>query len=199
MMGRLAATAVALTLISTSLMGGTLAKYTTEVSGTGTADVAVWKVEFKEGTTEWGSTAANNTFTLADTATNASTNHAANKVAPGSTGSFVLHIDGTGTEVAFDYTIKIDTTNLKTVTNSKAIPIKFYSDASFTTEIPSTGFTGTVAVADATKKKDQTIYWKWVTANDAGDTEVGTDAGSANDAGKGTFKVTMTATQKIGS
>ena len=39
---RLGALALALTLVSTCLMGGTLAKYTTTVTGTATATVAKW-------------------------------------------------------------------------------------------------------------------------------------------------------------
>lgn len=191
MMGRLAVTAVALTLISTSLMGSTLAKYTTEVSGTGTADVAAWKVAFKEDSTDWETTTTN-TFTLADTGPNKG-NVAASKIAPNSTGSFVLHIDGTGTEVAFDYVIKIDTTNLKT-TNNKTIPIEFYSDDTYTAKITADGIKGTIKPADSSLKKDQTIYWKWVTptsTGDAADTAVGADAGA------GTLDVTMSATQKV--
>ena len=45
--GRLGALALALTLITTCLTGGTLAKYTSSTVGTGTATVAKWAVVLK--------------------------------------------------------------------------------------------------------------------------------------------------------
>lgn len=186
--GRLSAAAVALTLVTTCLMGGTLAKYTTTVSGTGAADVAAWKIAFAHDS---DAKTSDYTFTLADTGTN-KTNVTANKVAPGSTGSFVVSIDGAGTEVAFDYTIKIDTANLN------GVPIKFYSDQSMTNEIPSNGLTDSVTVDAASKKKEQTIYWAWdTTSTDTADTAIGTAEGTSDGSKTGTFTVKLTATQAV--
>ena len=50
--GRLGMAAFALTLVTTCISGGTLAKYASEVTGTGTAVAAKWA--FKAGTSEAG-------------------------------------------------------------------------------------------------------------------------------------------------
>ena len=52
--GRLGMAAFALTLITTCISGGTLAKYASEVTGTGTAVTAKWV--FKAGSSEGAET-----------------------------------------------------------------------------------------------------------------------------------------------
>lgn len=193
--GALGKTAVALTLISTCLVGGTLAKYTSEVTGTGSAIAAKWNVAFKSGDNAASATqmqtADFNFADLKDTRTDSGDLVADGKIAPGSTGVFAVEIDGTGTEVAYDYKITLTTTALNSV------PIKFYSDQSMTMEITSgTPLKGTIAVDEQNKKTSQPIYWKWVTpiANgDTADTTVGKDIDANR---KGTFTVKLEATQK---
>lgn len=192
--GALGKTAVALTLISTCLVGGTLAKYTSEVTGTGNAIAAKWNVAFKSGdNAETATQTQTEDFDFADlkdTRSKANTLVKDGTIAPGSTGVFAVEIDGTDTEVAYDYKITL-TTNLKN------IPIKFYSDKLMTKEITSgTPLTGTVDVDAANKKTSQPIYWKWVTAStdgDISDTTVGKDTAANR---QGTFTVKLEATQK---
>lgn len=199
MMGRLAVTAVALTLISTSLMGSTLAKYATEITGTGTAAVAKWDVEMKaDANAITASTikSADYTFTLSDTRT-ANANDvlvAADKIAPGSSGSVALQINVKDTnEVKVGASFEIDTTNLN------GVPIKFYSDPAMKTEIIFTGNKGTLTSTSTVAPKttgaiDQVIYWKWETPTsngDAADTTLGKAASS------GTFKIKMIAEQQV--
>lgn len=192
--GALGKTAVALTLISTCLVGGTLAKYTSEVTGTGNAIAAKWNVAFKSGDNAESATQTQTTdfnfADLKDTRINANSLVKEGKIAPGSTGVFAVEIDGTDTEVAYDYKITLTTT-------LNSVPIKFYSDKSMQTEISSgTPLTGTIAVDAASKKTSQPIYWKWVTASTDGDTS-DTNVGKDLDANrKGTFTVKLEATQK---
>ena len=182
--GRLGALALALTLVTSCLTGVTLAKYTTSVSGTGTATVAKWKVNIK----------ANNTapvdnkfeFTLSDTTTANKDNIATKKVAPGSTGSIPYEIDATGSEVAATLSCAIDTKNLVN------IPIKFYSDSAYSKEITET-ITKDISVDESEAKLSGNIYWKWVTSSDSADTA----EGSKDAADTETVLITLKAEQKI--
>lgn len=90
---RLGIAAMALTLITTSLSSGTLAKYTTAVSGSATMKVARWNVgattmvggerkALAESTLDMG--------TLMDTITNKPTNVASGTIAPGMSGTFEI-------------------------------------------------------------------------------------------------------------
>lgn len=181
--GRLGALALALTLITTSLMGGTLAKYTTQAAGTGTATVAKWAVVLKANNEE---KKADFNFNLTDTGANKG-NVKTDKIAPGSTGSIPVEINADGSEVAATLSYKIDTSGLN------GVPIKFYSDADYSTEIKNetkkeiaAGATGDAA------KLSETIYWKWdSTQGDAADTTVGEKTNT------GTIVVTLKAEQKI--
>lgn len=181
---RLGVLALALTLATTCLMGGTLAKYTSEVTGTGTVAVAKWS--FKADNTGTPSATETWAFTLADTKA-ANANVKTDRVAPGDTGSVVIKMDASGSEVAVDYSITIDKTGLST-TNGV---IEFYSDKSCTTEIPVGGLTGSIALDDVGTAVEKPIYWKWVTTDNTADTALGTTAVQNE-----TFTVTVKAEQK---
>lgn len=199
MMGRLAVTAVALTLISTSLMGSTLAKYATEITGTGTAAVSKWDVEMKADANETTAStvkSADYRFTLNDTRSTNKSNElvTADKIAPGSSGSVALQINVKNTnEVKVGASFEIDTTNLN------GVPIKFYSDAAMNTEITLANNKGTLTSTSTVAPKtadtiDQVIYWKWATPDqngDAADTTLGKAASS------GTFTIKMIAEQQV--
>lgn len=113
---RLGITAMALTLVTTSLSSGTLAKYVSEEKATATVQVAKWNPEaaFQD--------AAGNAITLTEgafdlrstvLADSVKTNTlAANVIAPGTEGRFKVGIDGAPgssgvTEVAIDYKVYI--------------------------------------------------------------------------------------------
>ena len=100
----LGALAVAMTLVTTSLTGGTMAKYATEVTGSATATVAAWS--FKAN----GQEATMTGIDLGSTANRASYNEGTIKegvIAPGTKGSFEIVVDGTGSEVGIDCSIII--------------------------------------------------------------------------------------------
>lgn len=181
--GRIGALALALTLITTCLMGGTLAKYTSTVEGKGTATAAKWKVVFKAN--DEAQTKAF-TFDLTDAGVNKN-NVVSGKVAPGSTGSIPIEIDAAGSEVAATLSYIIDKENIS------KMPIEFYGDEACTQKL--TEFTVskeiTAGATDEEAKLSKTIYWKWVTSDDTADTGVGESATSE------AITITLKAEQKI--
>lgn len=173
---RLGVLAVALTLVTACLLGGTMAKYVTEVTGTGSATVAKWSFTANEKTDKFD-------VALTDTT---QTGVATGKIAPGAKGSFDIDMSAAGSEVGVDYTIAFsDTTNLPA-------GLKFYSDADGKSEITelSAVSTGTI---EADKTEKVTIYWSWpTTGDDSSDTTVGK---AANGVAK-TFTITVTGKQQ---
>ena len=159
--------------ITTSYVASTYAKYTAEVSGSGTATVAKWAFEDDNDIT---------TFTVKLNETYDPTTLVANKIAPGTEGSFEITLVNTNSEVGVDFTVGLDNIN------NKPTNLKFYKDAAYTTELtPGTGtITGQLKAGDATGVKPK-IYWKWlyetgtvtdgIATGDAADT---TDGKSAN-------------------
>jgi len=204
--GRLAAVAVVLCLITMSLTAGTLAKYASEKAGNAVATVAKWSVKFTDGETTPTDLSDSFTLNLQDTAL-ADNMVADGKIAPGTKGAFKLAVDGTGTEVAFKYTIEL---NLSGTGLDKA-PIKFYSDNTYNTELTPDAtskkitVTGDVALADVATAVTETIYWKWdstaydttITEEDKRDTKVGEDSAALTDGLKYTIPVTIRAEQNI--
>lgn len=180
---RLSVLTIALTLVTTSLIGGTLAKYTTEVTGTGSAQVAKWS--FKAYSKQGDATFA---VTLTDTA---NTNVTSGKIAPGSKGSFDIVIDASGSETALDY--KIEFTNIK----NQIANLKFYSDANRTDgaeiDLKATTLSDTIALADVGNTVTKTVYWEW--KDDASNDESDTKAGVAPT--EMTFNIKVTGTQTV--
>ena len=94
---RLGALALVLTLMTTCLTGGTLAKFVTEVEGGAEATVAAW--EFKA---TGNNGAALSSIDMGRTAYKGET-IGDNVIAPGTQGSFDIVLDGTGSDVGIDY------------------------------------------------------------------------------------------------
>ena len=165
-----------LVAIATTFVGRTYAKYTGEVSGDGAAVVAKWAFETDND---------NPTITVDLSPTAHASTLVANKIAPGTQGSFSVNINNETTETGVDFTVK-----LGTVTGAPT-NIKFYKDNTYasTSEItPGTDtITGQVAALDSTGV-DVTIYWKWayetgtitngIATGDAADTSDGEAAAS---------------------
>lgn len=187
---KIAMVLIAVTLIAALAISMAYSKYFSKISGTGTATVAKWSFKVNGEAENLG------TITLGNT-TAQNSKVADGKVAPGTSGSFNVALDATGTEVALDYTIKFENVNGNIPTN-----LKFYEDASYQTEIAditSQGLTGSMGVNDSEKTKTVTIYWNWeyetgtgaeITTNDGIDTEEGKLAESI------TFDVVVTGTQQ---
>lgn len=155
----LGALAVAMTLVTTSLTGGTMAKYATEVTGSATATVAAWS--FKAN----GKEAAMTDIDLGSTVNSASYDEGTIKegvIAPGTEGSFEIVVDGTGSEVGIDYSIKISKDGINEIPNG----FIFYVDGDPYT-LGSDPIGKTIAyngTADA-MKKTITVTWEWPNGN----------------------------------
>lgn len=178
--GRIAFIALALTLVTTCLMSGTLARYTTTVTGDATGTAAAWS--FKAN----GQTATMTTINLRDTVARSTVT--TNEIAPGSEGSFDIVIDANGSDVSVDYTIAFS--NLL----NKPTNLKFYSDAAHTDEIANlvgyTGLNGTIALGSVGTPVTKTVYWQWAYQTDGGDAQDTADQGKVP-----TFDINVVGTQ----
>lgn len=155
--GRLGALALMLTVITTCLLGGTMARYVTEVTGSATATVASWSFKANENDT---------TFNAIDLSSTAYTKETLkeNVIAPGTSGEFTISIDGTGSDVGIAYDVDIKTANGTTLPDdlkfaTKKITAQDKGDTLGSLTMP----TGTINYTDAANgmKKDITIYWAW--------------------------------------
>lgn len=199
--GFLAKTAVALTLISTCLVGGTLAKYTSEVTGTGTSVTAKWV--FKAGSTDGATTFT--TFTLGGTTDGAV---AKERIAPGSTGTIPVYYDLTGTEVKTQLKVyvKVDDASklprnfTMAVGSTKKVATDFTNNTyvellTKTLNVDSTNHT--VPAADAKSNANITWNWAFETGSDAASKKTGdtTDTADGTAAGTANFTIKVEATQ----
>ncbi len=147
--------ALTLTMMSTSLVGATMARYVTEVTGSATAKVAAWS--FKANNSGQDNTFAE--IDLASTRTSYdSTDIKSDVIAPGTSGSFEIEIDGTDSEVGIDYSVNIAAADEK---------ITLPSDLTFKVDgaayILGNDITGTINYSEAVNsmKKVITVSWEW--------------------------------------
>ena len=168
-----------LVVITAGYVASTYAKYTAEVTGNGTAVVAKWAF------------ATDNAITSIDVEldeTYDATTLVADKIAPGTSGSFAIALNNENSEVGVDFTVMVGA-----ITNAPK-NLKFYKDSAHTTEITpgTTQITGQL-VAGETTPLNVNIYWAWeyytTDANDALDTTDG-EAGATL-----TIPVTVTGVQ----
>lgn len=155
---RLGVIALALTLVTTCLMGSTLARYVTEVTGSATATVAKWSFKVngqaEKFTIDLGRTAYTDT-TIADKV-----------IAPGTSGSFNIVIDGTDSEVGIDYEIKLEAATDTTFPDDMVFSTEAITEAKpgeGFSEFIKTAIKGSVDQSDGAEvmKKTVTIYWAW--------------------------------------
>ena len=206
MMKGIGVAALALTVVSSCIVGGTLAKYTTTVTGQGSAIVAKWAPKFtKDGGDFTGSTVVK----LSDTTATGQNKVIADRIAPGTQGSFAFEIAKGDTEVAFEYSVEISD-----LSDNWPEQLKFYTDAECKTEAelvqnaagknvyqvikPTQILTNSSSTGDS-----GTIYWKWafeetgapesIAARDALDSSLGAKE-NENDRTM-TFKISCIATQ----
>ena len=190
-MMRLASVLLVLTLLTTSVISGTFAKYTSTVTGSATATVAKWSFEVND--TEIATTTpATVTFNLFDTSTNfdeAGNDVVNGKIAPGTKGSFNFKVENTS-EVSAKYTITFGATFPTGIDGNR---FKFYSDAAMTNEISVVD--GKYAAANGveievgdTEADTVTVYWQWTFGDNVDDSAIGIAARN------GTTVVTVTPT-----
>ena len=131
------------------MIGKTFAKYVSEVKGAGTAEIANWvfKVNGKEDVVQ--------NVNLLSTYHNETLIN--NKVAPGTSGSFNIVVDATGSEVGVDYAIEF--------LNESQKPqnlIFTYEDKPYTTiQDLEKDLSGTINANDENKIRNVTINWEW--------------------------------------
>lgn len=199
---RLGALALSLTLVSTCLMGGTLAKYTTTVTGTATATVAKWVFNANNAAAD---TKKFENINLGDTLNYKVTDIKTGVIAPGTEGKFDIELNGTGSKVGIDYTIEI--TKAAITMQNKELP----SNLVFSTKEIKEGNTGnsldklssesgsllsgTIDYKDSKMEKTITIYWKWpyATSTEGADIKDTNDSGIENI----TLDITVTGTQVV--
>ncbi len=207
---RVASAMAVVTLLSSSLISGTLAKYVSTGSGSSSARVAAWSILVGSNSGDLKSITENGESTFdfdlfksvldeknskTEDDIKAKTNETI--VAPGTMGYVDLKIQNKS-EVNATYDIAFaDTT---TVDGNGQKPNIQYAIADDTTTVPTT-WTGTVSALNKTSvainmdaRATYRVYWKWAyadTDNGVADTKLGT----ATTPAKATIKATVTATQ----
>ena len=190
---KIAIVLIAIVLIAALAISIAYSKYFTEVSGTGTTTVAYWNFTVN------GASDTIATITLGNT-TDDNDKVAEDVIAPGTSGSFAIEIDATGTQVALDYEISLENFDGDLPDN-----LKFYIDDTYTTELAydSTNLNYSIDGSfdvDDEKTATETIYWVWeyetgtddttISANDEVDTDDGENAANI------TFDIVVTGTQQ---
>ena len=205
-LARLAILTLCLTFVSTSLLGGTLAKYTSEVTATGTASVADWEitVNSNEITVNPVPSVTFNLFTtLNDTFGGGNSPEGdvtAGLIAPGTTGEFAFNIENKS-EVNASYTIELSETT------PSGLPIQYSIDGTTwvdTIANLNTSLMGDLAMGATTSgTTSTTVQWRWAyddtdtiahhaSQTDAADTAFGIDAKTTADELKISAKITVT-------
>ena len=163
-------------------------KYTSTLTGNGTSTVAKWSFKVN------GQTQTIPDIELGETM-DAHSNVVDKKLAPGMSGHFDLILDGSGSEVAIDYNIKLAITQ-------KPTNLKFYLDDKYQTPISETDGTlniaGSIALEDVNTPLTKTIYWQWPYETGKTSNEIDkNDETDTKDSGKNvTMTITVTGTQR---
>ena len=128
-MMRIAAFLLVAVLLSTCVISGTFAKFTTEFTGTGAAQIATWDVKLNDAT------AKTFTFNLFDTLKDSdqssdeeNVDDSAKIIAPGTSGSFAIKVTNSSqvdAKYTATFTLKVD----DTAVDEASCPIKFTKPA----------------------------------------------------------------------
>jgi hypothetical protein len=200
------AVVLGLTMITTSLVARTYAKYATEITAVGSVTVAKWVADFKDDAgQDFDVIAEQKTFDLFESyaGENDDTGVAGKLLAPGTSGSFDVYYDTSGTQTARNVTITLDAsgTDLNTLEY-----FKFYLDEDKKNDITAAvlaGQEGNLYSQDFGPTDDGkgtvTVYWEW--PFEAEDDELSRDEIDALDTADGEaaisaeLTITFTATQ----
>ena len=163
-------------------------RYRTISNGAGTATVAKWSFKVN------GSTESIDDIDLADTMETNDT-VTSGKIAPGTQGKFELELDGSGSEVAIEYTINLNLTD-------KPQNLNFYADSGYSQKIEASEgavtITGEIQLAEIETPVTKTIYWKWPyqTGTTEEEIEENDDEDTADSGKKVTMNITVTGIQR---
>lgn len=182
-----------LTILSSvivSFIGGkSYSKYVAEVRGDGMAEVATWSFKVN------GQKEQVQTIQLASTCNDETLLH--NKIAPGTSGSFNIIVDGTGSDVGIHYDIRFANettkpTNLKFLFNNQ----EYRSISELEDDL-----SGTIQANDEDKTKILTIHWEWQYETGNSESEIANndeiDTQNAQDIATYSFHVIVSGTQMI--
>lgn len=179
-------TCAILLIVLVQAIGITYAKYLTEEKGTGSAEVAKWSFKIEKSGTQ------TKTVKLIDPVNKAYLT--SGKIAPGTDGTIVITLDGTGTEVDIEYSLKFANEQ------NKPTNLKFtYNGVKYNSLSEIKNLKGIIKYNEQTLKKDIIITWIWeyetgntadeIATNDAIDTK------DANNNTQYTFDIIATGTQ----
>lgn len=177
-----------LAIILLAFVGGqAYAKYITEVKGEGMAEVATWSFKVN------GQKEQVQSIDLASTCDNATlVNH---KIAPGTSGSFNIMVDGTGSDVGIQYNISFSNES------SKPTNLKFeYENVEYNSiQELQNNLTGVINANDEDKTRTLNVKWKWAYETGNNETEIASndlvDTQDAQNIQNYTFNVSVTGTQ----
>ncbi len=181
--------AILSTIVLAFIGGHSYSKYVSEVRGNGIAEVATWSFKVNGQQEQVQEIKLNSTCdneTLVD-----------HKIAPGTQGSFNIIVDGTGSDVGINYSIKFENestkpTNLKFVYNNQE-----YSSID---ELQA-NLSGTIHANDEDKTRTLTIDWKWNYETGTTESEIANndkiDTQNAKDIANYTFNVIVSGTQVV--
>ena len=190
-----------------AIIGGTYARFTSSGTANATVTLAKWNVKLN------GQDISRETKNL-DVALTFDNNQYVKegKIAPGRTAHFDVELDPTGSEVAIDYTFKVDTTKIAQVletnsTSKVSVTGATYKIGTEETKTAAMAEDGTIIVSEtlgeveAGKKVTVTVTVAWDNDNDSqstSDTKEGVASYNAGENGKTiTVPVTIVAQQKI--
>lgn len=182
-------------LVALLLLAGTgvytYARYKTPITGTGTADIAKWAVSLKQN-----GNVVSNDFNL-ELNLDSNENIANGKWAPGRTATAELELDLTNTEVAVDYELTLDDSNLPVGMEITAVKATVGTNEATTLTKNDGKYTGELTLAQVSSDKTVTfeISVAW-TNDDVNNTTTDTETG-INDIDV-TIPVTVVAQQHIG-
>ena len=182
-------TAILIAIFVSFIGGQTFSRYITEVNGVGKAEIAAWNFKVNENEEQL------QTIKLASTANNESLiNH---KIAPGTKGSFIIKIDGTGSDVGIQYDIRIENETRKPSNLVYTYNGKKYTDINEIAKDAS----GTIGANEENKIKDIQVQWEW--KYETGNTEQEKSVNNQKDTQDGktikeyTFDIIVTGTQVL--
>ena len=144
----------------------TLARYMTVSTNTITTDVAKWTIQINNIEIINNTQEISNVINLVPSSETKTTE---NKLAPGQSGYFDIIINPTGTEVAVEYTITINATNIPTGITFKEYELN--NSGTMQTVVDNT-ITGQINLNDnlesmtATESQNLRIYWEWTETED---------------------------------
>lgn len=177
-----------ISIVLISFIGGkAYSKYVSEVRGDGLAEVATWSFKVN------GQQEQVQTINLVSTCNNETLLD--NKIAPGTSGSFNIIVDGTESDVGINYKVKFQNETDKPQNLKFKYQGKEYNSISELQDILS----GTIAANDKEKTRTLQIEWQWKYETGNNENEIANndkiDTLNAKNISQYTFKVVVSGTQ----